>query len=63
MATVSKKAPSIVLLVVGIGILAGSLLADVVGIGDNPGFGNQQTIGTVAGAVVTAVGLCFMLKK
>ena len=59
----TKKTASIVLLVVGIGLLVASLLADVIGIGDNPGFGNQQTMGTVAGVLITAAGLFFTLKK
>ena len=63
MATGDKKTSSIVVLLVGIGILAGSLLADVLGLGDSPGFGRQQTIGTIAGAVVAAGGLFLTLKK
>ncbi len=59
----TNKTASICLLVVGIGLLAVSLLADVIGIGDNPGFGNQQTMGTVAGVLITAAGLFFTLKK
>jgi LPXTG-motif cell wall-anchored protein len=59
----TKETASIVLLVVGIGLLAVSLLADVIGIGDNTGFGNQQTMGTVAGVLITAAGLFFTLKK
>jgi hypothetical protein len=58
-----NKISSIILLVIGIGLLAASLLADVIGIGDDPGFGRQQTMGTVAGAVITAVGLFLSLKK
>ncbi len=57
------KTASIVLLVVGIGLLVVSLLADVIGIGDNPGFGKQQTMGIVAGALITAAGLFFTFKK
>ena len=59
----TDKPASIVLLVVGIGLLVVSLSADVIGIGDNPGFGNQQTMGTVAGVLITAAGLFFTLKK
>jgi LPXTG-motif cell wall-anchored protein len=59
----TNKTASIVLLVVGIGLLVASLLADVIGIGDNPGFGNQQTMGTIAGVVITAAGFFFTLKK
>jgi hypothetical protein len=58
-----NKTASIILLVVGAGLLVASLLADVIGIGDNPGFGRQQTMGTIAGAIVTAVGLFLTLKK
>ncbi len=56
------KTASILLLVVGIGLLGASLLADVIGIGDSPGFGRQQTIGTAAGVVIAAVGLYLALK-
>ena len=59
----SNKMASIILLVVGVGLLAASLLADVVGIGDDAGFGRQQTTGTVAGAVITAVGLYLTFKR
>ena len=58
-----NKASSAVLLLVGIGLLAASLLADTIGIGDRPGFGTQQMLGTAAGALITAAGLYFTLKK
>ena len=53
----ANKTASLLLLLVGVGLLAASLLADTIGIGDDPGFGRQQTIGTIAGAVLAAVGL------
>ncbi len=53
----------LILLVVGIGLLGASLLADVVGLGDDPGFGSQQTMGTLAGAVIAAVALFLMLRR
>ncbi len=56
------KTAAIVLLLVGIGLLGASLLADVIGIGDNVGFGRQQTTGTAAGVVITAVGLYLIIK-
>ena len=59
----TNKTASIVLLVVGIGFLVASLLADFVGIGDNPGFGKQQVMGAVAGVLIAAAGLFFTLKK
>ncbi len=57
-----NKPAAVILLLVGIGLLGASLLADVIGIGDNPGFGRQQTAGIAAGVVITAAGLYFTLK-
>ncbi len=57
-----NKIANILVLVIGIGLLAASLLADVIGIGDDPGFGNQQTMGTTAGAVITAIGF-FLTRR
>ena len=59
----TKIIAGIVLLVIGIELLVASLLADVIGIGGNVGFGRQQTMGTVAGVLITAAGLFFTLKK
>jgi hypothetical protein len=57
-----KKTAGIVLLVVGIVVLLLSLLADPLGIG-GPAFGPYQMAGTIAGAIVTVVGLVLTLKK
>ncbi len=57
----NKTAP-ILVLVIGLGLLGASLLADVIGIGDDPGFGIQQTTGTIVGAIITAVGL-YLVRK
>lgn len=57
-----KKRLSTAILVVGIVILVVSLFADSIGIGDHPGFGRDQLLGTVVGAVVTAVGLFLTVK-
>ena len=57
-----NKTASRILLVVGIGLLLASLLADVIGIGDDVGFGRQQMVGTAAGAIVAAIGLFLVLK-
>ena len=57
-----KVNANVVVLVLGVGLLLVSLLADVVGIGDNLGFGRQQTMGTVAGVVVIAIG-AYLMKK
>ena len=57
----SKTAPGLLVLI-GAGLLLVSLLADVVGIGDDPGFGFQQTTGTVVGLIIAAVGLYLLLK-
>ena len=57
-----KRTASIILLIVGIGLLVISLSADVIGIGDDPGFGRQQIMGTVVAVVLTAVGLTLTFK-
>ncbi|MFQ5995587.1 MAG: hypothetical protein ACE5K1_10895 [Acidiferrobacterales bacterium] len=57
-----NRTAAIVLLIVGVALLASSLLADVIGIGDDVGFGRQQTMGTAVGALVTAVGLVFTFR-
>ena len=54
---------SVVVLLIGAGLLLASLLADVVGIGDDVGFGSQQTMGAVAGVVVIAIGVYLMKRK
>ena len=59
----TNKMAQILVLVIGIGLLAASLLADVIGIGDDPGFGAQQTTGTIVGVFITAVGLYLTLKS
>ena len=51
-----------IIIIIGTGLLAASLLADVIGIGDDPGFGMQQTMGTIAGAVIGFLGLVVMKK-
>ena len=58
----TNKTGPILVLVIGIGLLVVSLLADVIGVGDDPGFGNQQTMGTIVGVLITAVGLYLTLK-
>jgi len=56
------KTAHILVLVIGIGLLAASLLADVIGIENDPGFGNLQTIGTIVGVAIIAVGLFLTLR-
>ena len=57
-----QKTSSTAMLVIGIVILVASLFADSLGIGGNPGFGLDQAVGSVVGAVVTAVGLFLTVK-
>ncbi len=51
-----------IILVIGAGLLVASILADTIGIGDDPGFGTQQTMGTIAGAVIVVLGLVVSRK-
>lgn len=60
--TTSKMASTVVL-AIGIGLLVVSLLADFIDVGDDAGFGRQQTLGTIAGVVVSGVGLFLTLKS
>jgi hypothetical protein len=57
--------PGLIVLVIGLGLSVASLVADGIGIGRGPGFGNIQITGIVLGAVITAVGLLatFIMKK
>jgi len=58
-----KKKIGLVLLIVGIVFLIISVAADAIGLGRDPGFGNQQWAGTAAGAVVAIVGAILMRLK
>ncbi len=59
----TSKMASIVVLAIGIGLLVVALLADVIGVGDDPGFGRQQTLGTIVGVVISGVGLFLTLRS
>ena len=52
----NNKTSSMVVLALGALLLIASLLADVIGITDDAGFGRQQTMGSIAGVLVLAVG-------
>ena len=57
-----EKASGILLLVLGVAFLIVSLLADVIGVGANPGFGYRQIIGVVLGVIAIIRGI-FVLKR
>lgn len=49
---------------VGVIILAGSLLADVLGVGSDPSMiGWRQLLGAAIGAVVAVVGIVLAIRK
>ncbi len=58
-----NKTASIVVAVLGALILLASLTADMTGLGDDPGFGKQQTIGSVVGIVVLVIGIYLSRAK
>jgi len=58
----NKKTMNTAILVIGIAVLLVSLFADPIGVGDFPGFGRDQTIGSIAGALVAAIGLYLTIK-
>ena len=47
----------------GVGLLAVSLLADVIGIGNDLCFGVKQTTGTIAGILIAFLGLMSIRGK
>lgn len=51
-----------IILVIGVGLLLASILADTIGIGDDPGFGKQQTLGTVVGVGIILLGILGVKK-
>ena len=57
------KTLGIILLVVGIIIIASSLLIDILGFGGSPNFGSKQITGLIVGVVTGVVGLFLIRKK
>ena len=57
-----RRAEALIVLTGGIGVLAVSLLADVIGIANARGFGGQQTMGTLMGLVITGGGLILLRR-
>lgn len=55
--------PGVLILVIGLGLLFASVFAEPIGIGDDPGFGRQQTLGTIAGAIITVLGLFTTFRR
>lgn len=58
-----NKTASIVVVALGALMLLASLTADMTGLGDDPGFGSQQTIGTVVGIIVLGIGAYLYTKS
>lgn len=56
-----KKVWGYIFMGVGIILVLGSLLADVIGIGPQPGFGKLQGIAMLVGGVIGITG--FVLKR
>ena len=50
----NNKTPSLIVLIIGVGLLLASLLADTLGVGDDPGFGSQQETSSQDGSVCEA---------
>jgi hypothetical protein len=57
-----QKASGAFLLVLGLVLLVLSLLADIIGVGANPGFGYRQIIGVILGVIAIIRGI-FILKR
>ena len=59
----ANKLAAVAVLVIGVGLLALALLADVIGVGDDVGFGPQQRLGAIAGFVIGALGFWLLRKS
>jgi hypothetical protein len=59
----SKKTISSVLIALGVIMVVISLAADVLGIGNVPGFGWKQMLGTAFGVIVALVGVRLTMSK
>jgi hypothetical protein len=59
----TKKLFGIVLLVVGMVFFILSLIADWVGVGSSRGFGPQQIMGIILGAILAVVGFILFRKN
>ena len=59
----ANKLAAVVVLVIGVGLFAVALLADVVGLGDDVGFGPQQRMGAGAGLVIGILGFWLLRKS
>ncbi len=53
----SERQLAYILIVIGVVVALVSLLADVIGIGSDEGFGTYQIVGLIAGIVVALIGL------
>ena len=59
----NKKIAGVVMLAAGLIILVLSLLADPIWKESTAGFGTVQIVGTIGGAILTAVSLLLIFKK
>lgn len=59
---VASRAAGVTILVIGIGLMALSLLADPIGFGGGEGFGYQQLIVFIAGMVAVLFGGAILLQ-
>jgi hypothetical protein len=59
----SQKNLSLILVIGGFVLLVVSLLADVLGVGNRPGFGWKQFSGTTVGVASGLVGLWMLFRK
>ncbi len=58
----ANKPVSYVVLICGLALLAASLLADQIGIGNLTGFGVRQLVGVIVGAALVASSLTLLRR-
>jgi len=59
----SRKQLSLILLISGFLLAVVSLLADMLGIGNRPGFGWKQTSGVIVGTAAILLGFWMLSRK
>lgn len=55
--------PGTIIVALGLVLLIVSLFADPIGLGNDPGFGNDQVMGTAAAVVIIVLGSLLIFRK
>ena len=59
----SKRMIGLVIIIMGVVVLVVSLAADILGLGNVPGFGWKQILGAAVGAFIAVGGVWLAMRK